>query len=207
MPGRVYKRNEVWWISFYDSGKEYRTSAKTTKKRDAEKLLVHYMAQVARRELKGFATETPYTVDDMLDDLIADCTRRKLRDVGSVERRTRYFRRAFGAMSAKNLSERSVDNYIKLRQNHVADATVQKELRYLKQAMRIAYRKRLIDRILHLPTIKIENTRQGFFEHDEFLRVVSFLPDYLHDIVRFGYYSGWRKGEITSLEWRDVRAM
>ena len=28
MPGRVYKRNEVWWISFYDRGKEYRTSAK-----------------------------------------------------------------------------------------------------------------------------------------------------------------------------------
>ena len=26
----------------------------------------------------------------------------------------------------------------------------------------------------------------------------------MHDFVRFGYYSGWRKGEIAGLEWRDV---
>ena len=58
MPGRVYKRNEVWWISFYDRGKEYAPQP-AEKKRDAEKLLVHYMAQVARKEFKGFTTETP----------------------------------------------------------------------------------------------------------------------------------------------------
>ena len=131
----------------------------------------------------------------MLDDLIEDCTRRKLRDVKGVVRRVKTLR-TFGDTLAKNLTERTVDLYVKLRQNNAADATIQKELRYLKQAMRIAYRKRLIDRILHLPTIKIENTRQGFFENDEFLRVVTHLPDYLQDLVRFGYYSGWRKGRL-----------
>jgi hypothetical protein len=39
----------------------------------------------------------------------------------------------------------------------------------------------------------------------EFDRLVSFLPDDLKGFVRFGYYSGWRKGEISRIEWRDVQ--
>jgi hypothetical protein len=31
-----------------------------------------------------------------------------------------------------------------------------------------------------------------------------FLPEDLQDFVRFAYDSGWRKGAITQLEWRDV---
>lgn len=31
-----------------------------------------------------------------------------------------------------------------------------------------------------------------------------FLPEDLHDCVRFAYDSGWRKGAITQLERRDV---
>jgi integrase len=30
------------------------------------------------------------------------------------------------------------------------------------------------------------------------------LPDYLKDPVSFLYLSGWRSGEMKSLEWRDV---
>jgi len=30
------------------------------------------------------------------------------------------------------------------------------------------------------------------------------LPEYLRDFTRFGYLTGWRKGEIASLHWEDV---
>jgi integrase len=30
------------------------------------------------------------------------------------------------------------------------------------------------------------------------------LPVYLQDFARFGYLTGWRKGEIASLRWQDV---
>jgi len=48
------------------------------------------------------------------------------------------------------------------------------------------------------------NARQGFFEQDELEAIISFLPSYLKDVVRFAYYTSWRKGEILTLEWRDV---
>lgn len=46
--------------------------------------------------------------------------------------------------------------------------------------------------------------RQGFFEAHEIEALITHLPDYLQDLVWFAYSSGWRMGEITQLEWRDV---
>jgi integrase len=48
------------------------------------------------------------------------------------------------------------------------------------------------------------NARQGFFEQEEFEAMVEHLPTYLKDFVRFAYLSGWRKGEISQLQWADV---
>jgi integrase len=52
--------------------------------------------------------------------------------------------------------------------------------------------------------LKEQNVREGFFEYDELAEMITHLPEYLRDFVWFGYYSGWRKGEIAGLEWRDV---
>ena len=35
--------------------------------------------------------------------------------------------------------------------------------------------------------------------------MLAFLPDYLKDITRFAYHTGWRKGEILTLQWRDIQ--
>ena len=55
-----------------------------------------------------------------------------------------------------------------------------------------------------LPRLPEQNVRQGFFERAEFERVVAALPEILRDVARFGYLTGWRRGEILSLRWSDV---
>ena len=205
MAGRVFKRGGTYHIGFSFQGVEYRKSALTRSKRQAQETLNFYFGQCARGEFRGFVLDTPYTVNDMLDDLIKDCGRRNLRDVDGVIRRTTPFC-VLGALPARHLSERAIERYVDQREKaKVAPATIQKELRYIKQAMRIAHRKHYIEQVLHLPRIKVDNARQGFFEHDEFERIVAVLPSYLKDVAQFGYYSGWRKREVTTLEWRDVQ--
>ena len=49
-----------------------------------------------------------------------------------------------------------------------------------------------------------DNARQGFFEHADFEKVVAELPEPINDIARFGYLSGWRRGEIVPLRWDAV---
>lgn len=56
----------------------------------------------------------------------------------------------------------------------------------------------------HIRRLPERNARQGFFEAEEIEAVIVHLPHYLQDFVRFGYLSGWRKGEIASLTWDDI---
>ena len=45
------------------------------------------------------------------------------------------------------------------------------------------------------------NIRQGLVEPEVFEMIVAALPEYVRDFVRFAYLTGWRRGEIRSLEW------
>ncbi len=116
MPGRVWKRGKTYWIPFGYQGLEYRHSAKTESKREAEKLLAYYLGQCARNEFKGFA-ENPatYTLTEMLDDFIADYKQRGMRDITITKYRSGHLRKFFKdiavgtSTSARLISISSID--------------------------------------------------------------------------------------------------
>jgi len=56
----------------------------------------------------------------------------------------------------------------------------------------------------HIPMLKEDNVRAGFFEAEQFESVKRQLPEYLRPLVGFMYITGWRRNEVTSLEWRQV---
>ena len=49
-------------------------------------------------------------------------------------------------------------------------------------------------------------SRQGFFEHPEYLAVRAHLPAPWQDILDLAYYSGWRKQELLGLTWDEIDA-
>ncbi len=49
--GRVFKRGEKWWISFYVDGREQRESAKTNDEEKARKYLRAKLKEVHAHEL------------------------------------------------------------------------------------------------------------------------------------------------------------
>jgi len=209
MPGRVWKRGKVYWIRFGYKGLEYRHSAKTENKRDAEKLLVYYLNQCARGEFRGFEDQdaSAYALEEMLDDFLSDYERRGMRDVVITRYRSGHLRTFFTDRAVADINERQIDLYIKHRlQMGRSRTTVNRELQLLGQAMRLAKRKKLIMDIPHIEKFsEKDNARQGFFEPEELERVLMFLPPYLQDLTRFAYHTGWRKGEILTLEWRDIQ--
>lgn len=101
---------------------------------------------------------------------------------------------------------RHSDRYIKHRlQSGRSTTTVNRELQYLGQTMRRAKNKKLIAEVPLIEKFsEKDNVRQGFFTYEDFARLVSFLPEDLQDFVRFGYYTGWRHGQIAQLQWSEV---
>ena len=206
MAGRVFRRGETYHIAFSYKGKEYRKSALTERKREAERLLAFYLGQCARGEFKGFEDPEPeLTVNQLFDALIQDAARRKLRDMKTMQSRVRPMRKEFGTVAASALTDRRINLHVDKRQaKGIKPATLTSEMRYLKQAFLLAQRKKYVQHIPHMPSFEVNNARQGFFEREEFERVVPHLPYYLQDFARFAYHSSWRKMEIANLEWRDI---
>ena len=61
-----------------------------------------------------------------------------------------------------------------------------------------------VDQIPSFPKLNIDNVRKGFFTATEVESVVAELEDALRSVVRFAFLTGWRRGEILSLEWSQV---
>ncbi len=125
-------------------------------------------------------------------------------------------RAAFGDDRAVDVTEARIERYKADRRGsltrtrcgvgkrRVAPATVNRELNVLERTFRLAVRQKLLS---VAPTIELlveGMPRQGFLEPADFERVAYLLPADLEDFARFGYLSGWRKGEVARLTWPDV---
>ena len=75
--GRIFKRGETWWMSFYVDGREHRESSKTSDEAKASKILRAKLKEVHVHELdptKPFLAQRDRKrrVADLLDSLKTD---------------------------------------------------------------------------------------------------------------------------------------
>ena len=55
-------------------------------------------------------------------------------------------------------------------------------------------------RVPYIPMLREDNARQGS-SSTPISNVVASLSEPVNEIARFGYLTGWRKGEILPLRW------
>ena len=139
-------------------------------------------------------------------DALEDDYRLRAKNSPQFRSHLTHIRNYFGAWRALEVTAEAVDRFITGRQEAgSAAASINRSTQFLAQAFKLAVdRKHLTTapQIRHLS--EKGNSRQGFFSDAEFRSLVKNLPAYLQDFVRFGYLTGWRKGEIASLRWEDV---
>jgi integrase len=85
-------------------------------------------------------------------------------------------------------------------------SSVNREFEVMKRIFNLALREELVDknpcfRVSKLPE---ENARDRVLCYAEFSRLTEALPLHAADIVRMGYYTGMRFGEIVGLTWDRV---
>jgi integrase len=206
--GRLFKRGQVWWISYCHHGQELRESTKSTNQRDAEKLLRHRLQEIGADKLglQAFIgpSQDKLTVKALLDELENDYTIRN-KYTPSTKSHLERAKNAFGHHRATKLTASHIDQFIKEQlEEGAAPATINRSTQLLSQAYKLAIKRREINNAPYVRRLPEANARQGFFESDEIEPVIKHLPDYLKDAVRFAYLSGWRRGEIFTLRWTDV---
>ena len=194
--GRVFQRNEIWWVDYSFRGKRFRESTGSTKKGDAVKLLRTRMAEMAGGKVTG-PDEQRVMFDDLMELVVTDYKKERRKSLRRLESAIGHLRGYFGDLPALAITTERVNAYTLARRDAGAsDSTIQKELAALKRAFRLAVAGRILT---GAPAIKIsepKNARKGFFKRADVEALAKELPEHLRPILWFGFYTGWRKARF-----------
>jgi integrase len=202
--GNTYKRGSIWWIRYCYRGKEYRESSRSESESQAAKLLKRRIGEIGKGRFVG-PREERLSFDDLELGILQDYDLNGKRSKRSVELSIRHLKKTFGMSRAVDITTDRIRKYTLDRQQEgAANASINRELSCLKRMFRLAVQAGSLNFAPYIQMLEENNAREGFVGHAEFVSLLGALPEYLKDPIRFLYLSGWRVGEMRSLEWRDV---
>jgi len=140
-------------------------------------------------------------------DVLDDYRINRKRSLVDVQRHLRlHLEPFFGRRRMAAITTADVRRYVARRQGEGArNATINRELALLKRAFTLAIAAGTLPSRPHIPLLREDNVRRGFFEAGEFESVRRRLPPDLADFVSFLYTTGWRwRSEAARLRWANV---
>jgi integrase len=149
---------------------------------------------------------TPLTFDVMARAYLEDYHLQRYRTMNTARPRVEHLRSFLGGWPVEAVTADAVRRYQLYRRTQGAEAaTINRETSALSRMFQLAIRRGLLDRMPLFPNRLEENPpREGFFEHDEYLKVRAQAPAPYQDVLDFAYYSGWRRNAILHLTWDEV---
>lgn len=227
------KNSRYWWIAYRGAdGKRHHESSESERKGDAQRLLTSRLGDV-QRGIPVTPKVVKLTFADAAKDVLNDYTANGKKSRNVVERRinlhlTPYFgaeRRMAGITTAdvrafiahrqttpsvlvrKARTERLEDGTViehPEERRPASAAEINRELTILKRMFSLAIQAGRLLHKPHVPMLREDNVRTGFFEPDQLAAVLRRLPETIQPVIRFAAITGWRSGEILPLEWRQV---
>jgi integrase len=232
--GSLYQRGNTWWIKYYRQGTCFRESSGSTKKMVAKKLLARREGDIAKGKVPAINFEKvtfDELVQDFIMDYEINEKKSIERARSSIRHLEKEFK---GVRVPAITTQRIQEHYIHSRkkwlcencseqfhigadvccpscgskklQKGAANGTINRELAALRRILNLGANQTppKVDRVPHIPMLKENNIRKGFFEHTQFIALRNELPDYLKPYATFGYKIGWRQQELALLTWSDV---
>jgi len=212
--GELRKRGDIWWIRYYRAGKRHEESAGTTKKGEAERQLRIREGDSAKG-LPVTAAIGRLTFEAAVADVVNDYKVNGKRSLDGIERKIRkHLTPFFGGKRMVSITTADIRQFIASRRPQpdaippvtgASNAEINRELAIIKRAFRLALQGGRILHMPHVPMLRENNVRQGFFEAADFDDVCKALPAALRGVVTFGYFTGWRlRSEVLTLTWAQI---
>lgn len=210
--GTLFQRGKrgIWYYQAYVDGKQVGPfSAKTSDRKKAQKELDKLLGKRARGEITGNTARAEQgTLGALLDAYIQHAKDNLGENTAYIYELTieAHLRKPFGAMKAGRLTTDRLREYRKVRKGAGdEESTINRELSYLRAAMRLAVKEGGIVPIPWFPMVNEDgNARQGYKDEPDFLKFLAYLDDDLKPFACCAYYGGMRRGELVKLPLSNI---
>lgn len=231
--GELRQRGSIWWVRYYRNGKRYEESSGSAKKGVAIDLLKTREGDGPGGRVTPKIGRLRF--EDAAADMLNDYRTNGKRSLDEVERRIRlHLEPWFGGRRLATITPVDVRAYIAKRQAdteivrsahdvkrkdgtvrhvpeqrrtiaRVSNAEINRELTILKRIFSLSIEASKLLHKPHIPLLREDNTRTGFFEPEHFASLMAHLPAALRPVIEFAYITGWRiASEVLPLQWRNV---
>lgn len=202
--GWVFQRGQIWWIQYCYRSKVFRESSRSQEETIARRLVRKRLGEIDNGVFKGPKVEKT-TFEELAQDILNDYRINERKSEKRVHQVLVHLRSTFGMNRAIEITTDRINRYIIQRQEEeAANASINRELAALKRMFSLGLQTGKVATKPYIPSLKENNVRKGFFEHDDFVRLRKALPEYLRPLVTFSYFTGWRSEEVRSLRWKQV---
>lgn len=204
--GGIYRRagSQFWWVQYSFRGVVHRESSGSTARAEALKLLRRRLEEMGRGRLIGADAERT-SFEDLAEIVLTNYRVTGRKSTRRAEQAVNRLRDFFGFSRALEITGDRADAYVRARQTAGAKpSTMRYELAILKRGFTLALQAGKLTHRPAFPSLEVRNVRTGFFEEPECRAVLARLDDDVQPVVEFAYLTGWRRGEILPLEWRQV---
>ncbi len=230
--GELRQRGRIWWIRYSRNGKRYEESSRSAKKGAAIALLKSREGDGAGGRVTPKVSR--FRFEEAAADILNDYRSNGKKSIDEVQRRIDKHLAPFFGGRRLTAIDADIRAYVAQRQADtemihraytvtrkdgtirqvperrrpiagVSSAEINRELTILKRIFSLAIQAEKLLHKPHIPLLREDNTRTGFFEREQLESVRGHLPAPLRPVVEFAYITGWRiTSEILPLEWRQI---
>ncbi|TCK75878.1 tyrosine-type recombinase/integrase [Acidipila rosea] len=205
----VFQRKDRggWWISYIDaSGQRRKEKVVAHTRTQALKVLSAVKTRTERDKVLGVKAASEITTTELLA---------RFKRHQKTRLRSTTFERLEGILKtlkanlpelAKEITRKTVADFISKRAETVSAGTIQKEVTTLKHALKLAVEWELLQRNVaqgaKMP--KAPEGRTRYLSPSELKTALEAAPEWMRLPLALAAFTGMRRGELLSLRWTDV---
>jgi integrase len=197
------RKSRTYYVAWFDGSRSRRVSTGTSDEADARRFLIEFAAGLEARR-----PDDP-TIEDMCAAYVED-RRGRVQYLATIEQRLKPIRARLGALRAAALKPGVIQRYHRDRfADGVQTATIDGEIRALRQALKLAQRQDWIDRLPEIATPGPGQPRQRYLSPPEVERLIAATDHpntapHIKTFVLLALYTAQRGGAIRELRWEHV---
>jgi len=205
-PDGTWRELPTLWVKYLENGRVRRESTKT-----ANPVVARRILRLREGDVEHGVPINPkmglITFDEAATDLLTDYRVNGRRSLSEATRRIElHLKPVFRSRRLIHILTSDIRALAAARQKAGAsNGEVNRELALLKRMFNLAMQAGKLASRPHIPMLREDNVRRGFFEREQFDAVCRHLPACLQAVVSFAHVTGWRiRSEVLPLEWRQV---
>ncbi len=200
--GTLFKRGEIWYLSYWINGRQVQKSSRSTDIHVAKRLRDQILGKKARGEIINAAADR-ITCGELLDDLLEHAKTNVKESTAKIwtwciEANIRPY---FGNIRVARLTTETLRDYRRQRVGEGrSETTCNRELSILRIALNLGRKctPPKVNALPYFPMVRENNARQGFLTDEQYAKLRDALPDDLKPLFVTAYFTGVRLGELLA---------